>query len=139
MFSLLRCLFFLLTMTLPLAGWAQANDGFQRRDGAMFLIRNGEIRPMPQDIHLPNGRLITRDGFIVQRNGQRTELMDGQGCTLLGEAATVSRAANGRLQLANPAAVVPGSNRVTISPARYWSGWLRGRGKGHKKHKGRKH
>jgi hypothetical protein len=138
MLPLLRLIIFLLTISLPLTGRAQANDGFQRRDGAMFLIRNGEVRPMPQDVHLPNGRLVTRDGFVVQRDGRRTELRDGQGCTLLGEAAAVLRAPDGRLQLAGPVAVAPGSNQAAFSPAPARPAGPRGRGKGHKKRKGRK-
>ncbi|RSK50902.1 DUF6799 domain-containing protein [Hymenobacter rigui] len=117
---------------------AQANDGFQRRDGNMYVVRNGEIKPMPHDVHLPNGRLVTRDGFIVQRDGSRTELRDGQGCTVLGEATTISRAGNGRLQLAGPVSAAPAGSQVVIVPAQSWQGWLRGRGKGHGKHKGRK-
>ncbi|RSK37338.1 DUF6799 domain-containing protein [Hymenobacter metallilatus] len=113
---------------------AQANDGFQRRDGTMYLVRNGEIKPMPRDIRLPNGRLVTRDGFVVQRDGRRTELHDGEGCTMLGEATTLSRAGNGRLQLAGPAPAVPTNGRVVVVPAQSWSAWFRGRGKG--KHKG---
>ena len=116
---------------------AQANDGFQRRDGTMYVVRNGEVRPMPHDVHLPNGRLITRDGFVVQRDGRRTELRDGQACTLLGEATTVSRAANGRLQLAG-ATPVPAS-RYQGAELKGWEKWLRGRGKAKGKHKRKKH
>ncbi|UOQ78812.1 hypothetical protein MUN84_09900 [Hymenobacter sp. 5516J-16] len=85
-FSLLTCCLALLAHCAT----AQANDGFQRRDGGMYLIRNGETRPMTRDIRLPNGRLVTRDGFVVGRDGSRTELKDGQGCSLLGRPWPVS-------------------------------------------------
>lgn len=117
---------------------AQTNDGFQRRDGTMYLVRNGEARPMTRDARLPNGRLITRDGFVVTREGQRTELKDGQGCTLLGEAVAVTTQPNGRLLLAGRA----GNRTSAATPAGSYQQavlrWLEGRGKGHGKHK-RKH
>ncbi|WP_354578177.1 DUF6799 domain-containing protein [Hymenobacter sp. UYP22] len=138
MLCILRPALFSLALLLPFAGWAQANDGFQRRDGAMYLLRNGQVRPMPQDVHLPNGRLITRDGFIVQRDGRRTELRDGQGCTLLGEPTAVSRTPAGQLQLAGPPASIP-ARQVIRQSGTSWKGWWRGRGKGHGKRKGKKH
>lgn len=137
MLCILRPALLFLALLLPFAGRAQANDGFQRRDGAMYLVRNGQARPMPQDVHLPNGRLVTRDGFVVQRDGRRTELRDGQGCTLLGEPTTVSRNPAGQLQLAGAAAPVP-VRQVVVQSNNSWKGWWRGRGKGHgkrKKHK----
>ena len=132
------CLLLIVLFALSHRTRAQANDGFQRRDGAMYLVRNGEIKPMPHDVHLPNGRLITRDGFVVQRDGRRTELRDGQGCTLLGEATAVSRGPSGRLQLATAAAPAP-STRYQVTTARGWEGWVRGRGKGKGRHKHKKH
>jgi hypothetical protein len=133
---LTRLLFFLFLLRST-SVFAQANDGFQRRDGTMYVIRNGEIRPMPHDVHLPNGRLITRDGFVVQRDGRRTELRDGQACTLLGEATTISRTPNGRLQLAG-APPVPAA-RYQRPELKGWEKWLRGRGKAKGKHKRKKH
>lgn len=138
MLRILRPALFSLALLLPFASRAQANDGFQRRDGTMYLVRNGQVRPMPQDVHLPNGRLVTRDGFVVQRDGRRTELRDGQGCTLLGEPTTVSRNPAGQLQLAGSAAPVPARQTVGQSTSS-WKGWWRGRGKGHGKRKGKKH
>lgn len=132
-------LLFVLLLAFSSRTQAQANDGFQRRDGTMYVVRNGEIRPMPHDVHLPNGRLITRDGFVVQRDGRRTELRDGQGCTLLGEETTISRRPDGHLQLASAAAPVPDAARYQVAVPRGWQGWLRGRGKGKFKHKGKKH
>ncbi|WP_126546731.1 DUF6799 domain-containing protein [Hymenobacter amundsenii] len=113
---------------------AQANDGFQRRDGTMFLVRNGEVRPMPHDVQLPNGRRVTRDGWVVERDGRRTELRDGQGCTMLGEAARAEPDSRGRLLLhdAGSTTTQVGQPRTGIE---FWMG-KKGRGKG--KHK-RKH
>ena len=122
---------------------AQTHDGFQRRDGSMYLVRNGEARPMTRDVRLPNGNLVTRDGFVVERNGKRTELPDGHGCTLLGQPAAVNTQPDGRLALSTAG---PGrSSEPTISTQfqRWFGGPGRGKGKGHKKkggkHKGKDH
>ncbi|KUG07499.1 DUF6799 domain-containing protein [Solirubrum puertoriconensis] len=77
------------------------NDGFQRRNGQMHVLRNGQLRPMQHDVVLPNGSIITKDGFVVSATGQRTELREGQGCDLKGNPVTVLSAANG-LALASP-------------------------------------
>ncbi|GAB2772946.1 hypothetical protein HNQ93_000839 [Hymenobacter luteus] len=114
---------------------AQGNDGFQRRDGTMYLIRNGETRPMTRDARLPNGRLITRDGFVVARDGKRTELKDGQGCTLLGEPVAVRPQPDGRLLLATSAAPRAAAPAAPISYSEAVWRWLEGRGRG--KGKGR--
>ena len=114
---------------------AQANDGFQRRDGTMFLVRNGEVRPMPHDVQLPNGRRVTRDGW-VERDGRRTELRDGQGCTMLGEAARAEPDSRGRMLLhdAGSATIQVGQLRTGTE---FWMG-KKGKSKGKGKHK-RKH
>lgn len=123
---------------------AQANDGFQRRDGSMYVLRNGQARPMLRDVHLPNGRTVTRDGFVVERDGRRTELAEGRGCTLLGQPVAVVTRSNGRLSLAAPMASAPVA--VPAEPAllqaqRWRNGKERGHGKGKKagKHKKNKH
>lgn len=127
-------LLFLLSITT--ATLAQVtNDGFLRRDGTMHLIRNGEVRPMPHDVHLPNGRTVSRDGFILEPNGQRTALAEGQGCTVRGNLAVVSTVAGGRLQLSMPAAE-SAYRSDEGGPGR--SRWAGSRGKGHKKHGKRK-
>jgi hypothetical protein len=142
-------LVFLLPLFLGEAGsYAQAppaDDGFQRRNGTMYLIRRGQARPMPHDVHLPNGRTVTRDGFVVEGNGQRRELAEGRGCTLLGVATTVATKPDGMLALAVPAPARP----VAAVAARYQPDMLTEvltrRGKGHrgwgyfKKHGKRKH
>ncbi len=97
-----------LGLWLALAGPALAqvnNDGFQRRNGQMQVLRNGQARPMTRDIHLPTGATVTKDGFVVAPNGQRTELREGQGCDLRGRPVTVLTAANGTVALDAPAAV----------------------------------
>ncbi|MFD2785809.1 DUF6799 domain-containing protein [Hymenobacter rubripertinctus] len=117
---------------------AQANDGFQRLDGTVFLIRNGEVRPMPHDVQLPNGRRVTRDGWIMEADGRRTELRDGQGCSMLGEVAAVARNSSGRLQLSGGEATTAGKSEARPVAQQWplqWRGKIKGKGKG--RHKGK--
>ncbi|WP_198977487.1 DUF6799 domain-containing protein [Hymenobacter sp. BT523] len=86
------------------------NDGFQRRNGQMVVVRNGQARPMAHDVHLPTGATVTKDGFVVSPSGQRAELREGQGCDLRGRPVAVRQAPNGSLTLAAPAAAVPVEN-----------------------------
>lgn len=82
------------------------NDGFQRRNGQMQVLRNGQLRPMTRDAHLPTGVTVTKDGFVMRPDGQRIELREGQGCNLRGQPVAVLTAANGLAVLAPPAAPV---------------------------------
>ena len=86
-----------------LAQQAPNNDGFQRRNGQMQVVRNGQAHAMTRDAHLPTGFTVTKDGFVVSPTGQRTELREGQGCDLRGRPVAVQAAADGRLALAPPA------------------------------------
>ncbi|QNH62599.1 DUF6799 domain-containing protein [Hymenobacter sediminicola] len=133
----LRSLLYLL-LVLPATVLAQTNDGFIRRDGTMYVLRNGQPRPMPHDVHLPNGRTVTHDGFVVEAGGQRTELRDGSGCDLTGSTATVATQA-GQVVLA-PVAVGTGPVFVQAAAGNNLSRWAGWRGKGHyKKRKHKKH
>jgi hypothetical protein len=150
--SFSRFLLLLALLTGGQPGHAQPpvhNDGFQRHDGTMRLIRNGQPRPMLHDVLLPNGRTVTRDGFVVEPDGRRTELAEGQGCTLLGTPTAVVTATGGQLALGPT-----GGPRTAVVPvgSTYQAGMLeqlfgpRGKGrrgwghyKKHGKHKHGKH
>ena len=84
---------------------AANNDGFQRRNGQMHVVRNGQPRPMTRDAHLPTGTVVTKDGFIVGPTGQRVELQEGKGCDLRGRPVRVLTTASGALALAPPVQV----------------------------------
>ncbi|RYU78367.1 DUF6799 domain-containing protein [Hymenobacter persicinus] len=119
---------------------AALNDGFQRRDGTMYLIRNGQKRPMAHDVHLPNGRTVTRDGFVVEPGGQRTELAEGRGCTLLGTPATVTTLPSGQLALGSVAQPLPAatvSTGYSVSRLEQLFGRRGHKGWGHYKKKGK--
>lgn len=101
---------------------APNNDGFQRRNGQMQVVRNGQAHAMTRDAHLPTGFTVTKDGFVVSPTGQRTELREGQGCDLRGRPVAVQAAADGRLALASPATprtVVPVAPSPTFSQAMF--------------------
>ncbi|UOQ53728.1 DUF6799 domain-containing protein [Hymenobacter cellulosivorans] len=126
-------------LTSSLSGLAQSrgrNDGFQRRDGGMFIIRNGAPRPMTRDVHLPNGRVITRDGFVVARDGRRTELAEGKGCDLAGNVVQVTGEVGGPLRLAAVPRPAASAVRAPISAEAYLRQLVNGgkrRGWGHQK------
>lgn len=122
------------------------NDGFQRRNGQMQVVRNGQPRPMTRDAHLPTGATVTKDGFVVSPTGQRTELREGQGCDLRGRPVAVRTTASGALALGTPSA--PASVRsARLEPAPSLLEQVFGPGssegkfkfKKHKKHHGKGH
>ena len=92
----------LLITSWPTLAQQLRNDGFQRRNGQMQVVRNGQPRPMTRDAHLPTGATVTKDGFVVSAEGRRTELREGQGCDLRGRPVAVLTAADGTLALAAP-------------------------------------
>ena len=124
------------------------NDGFQRCNGQMQVIRNGQPRPMTRDAHLPTGATVTKDGFVVSPTGQRTELREGQGCDLRGRPVTVRTAVNGALALGKPSAPVATRSARPVPPPSLLEqlfGSDDGEGEGkikfkkHKKHHGKGH
>ncbi|MCC3156534.1 hypothetical protein LJ737_04750 [Hymenobacter sp. 15J16-1T3B] len=141
MLTLLR---FLLTTTALLAltaraASAQADDGFLRRNGATYLVRHGQLRPLTQEVHLPNGRSVTPDGFVLRSDGGRTQLAEGQGCDLRGNPVGSRQQPDGTWALAAPAAR-PVARGPHAGPARHMppgqlKKWWKQFGKKH----GRKH
>ena len=118
------------------------NDGFQRRNGQMQVVRNGQPRPMTRDAHLPTGGAVTKDGFVVSATGQRTELREGQGCDLRGRLVAVRTAANGTLALGaatsrRPEAVPPSSVLEELFGQTQDDDEERGKFKKHKKYHGK--
>ena len=151
MFSRINWLCGVVAGLLALNGPAHArqtpnNDGFQRRNGQMQIVRNGQARPMTRDAHLPTGATVTKDGFVVSPTGQRTELREGQGCDLRGRPVAVRTAANGALAL-GPATAPAAARKASSEPAYSILEQVFGSGddedkfkfKKHKKHHGKGH
>ena len=88
----------------PAAAQRPRNDGFCRRDGQMHVLRNGQLRPLLRNARLPTGMIVTPDGFLIAKNGERTALSEGQGCDLQGHIVTVEPAPGGSLALGKTAA-----------------------------------
>ncbi|MFD2717185.1 DUF6799 domain-containing protein [Hymenobacter monticola] len=127
------------------------NDGFRRHNGQMEVVRNGQPRPMTHDARLPTGTTVTKDGFVVSPDGQRTELAEGQGCDLRGRPVAVRTAPDGRLALGAPGSAAPspaprGAIEAFLSGPGEGRGWghfkgkkakkKHGKGKGHGRWKG---
>jgi hypothetical protein len=102
-FSLLASLGLLLSLNMPAQAQQPNNDGFYRHNGQMHILRNGQLRPMTRDSHLPTGVVVTKDGFVVDAQGRRTQLREGQGCNLKGNVVAVKSAAGGLALAAPPA------------------------------------
>ncbi|GAB3829815.1 DUF6799 domain-containing protein [Hymenobacter jeollabukensis] len=103
--AFLSCLLTALLLSLSLSSvQAQADDGFLRRNGSTYLLRHGQLRPLTQEVHLPNGRTVTPEGFVLRPDGGRTQLAEGQGCDLRGNPVASQQQANGSWALAAPAA-----------------------------------
>jgi len=102
-YSFLVGLGLLLSLRVSVAAPLADNDGFQRRNGQMYVLRNGQLRAMTRDSRLPSGLLVTKDGFVIDAQGRRTELREGQGCNLKGNVVAVAPTAAGTLVLATPA------------------------------------
>jgi hypothetical protein len=104
-----------LSLNTPAVAQRLNNDGFHRRNGQMHVLRNGQLRPMTRDSHLPTGVLVTKDGFLIRADGTRTELREGQACDLNGNLVAVKTAAAGGLALGAPAARFPAATARRVS------------------------
>ena len=91
-------------LSTPAAAQRAHNDGFCRRDGQMYVLRNGQLRPLLREARLPTGTIVTKDGFLLAKSGERTELGEGQGCDLRGNVVAVEPAPGGSLALGKKAA-----------------------------------
>jgi len=111
-FTLLVGLALCLAAAFPAAAQQLNNDGFQRRNGQMHILRNGQVRPMLRDARLPTGAIVTKDGFVVGTDGKRTELREGQGCDLKGNLVSMVSGGGG-LALSTPTAVQRRASRAT--------------------------
>ncbi|GAB2962938.1 hypothetical protein GCM10027048_34600 [Hymenobacter coalescens] len=115
-----------------------ANDGFLRRNGSTYILRHGQLRPLTREAHLPNGRTVTPDGFVLQADGRRVALVEGQGCDLRGNPVGSQQGAGGTWALAARPAVRPGEVQraeqvLRLSPGqrKKWYRFFKKRGRKH--------
>ncbi|OON68358.1 DUF6799 domain-containing protein [Hymenobacter sp. CRA2] len=120
-----------------------SDDGFLRRNGTTYLVRHGQLRPLMREVHLPNGRTVTPEGFVLSADGQRTALAEGQGCDLRGVPVSGRQQSNGAWALGSataqprpvPAAYQPYAEQLWRLPPGQRKKLLKHLGKKH----GRKH
>ena len=61
------------------------NGGAMMNNGHMYLVKNGGLDFMNNFILLSNGSKLNVDGSIIDANGNKTQLQEGQGVDSQGE------------------------------------------------------
>lgn len=65
--------------------FAQTKNGYLRRDGKMFEVRNGKVHPLANDVMLANGVTVLKNGTVIQKNGVRQKINENEGVDILGQ------------------------------------------------------
>jgi hypothetical protein len=60
-------------------------DGVYNRDGQMTALEKGKLKSMNSDMTLPNGSTISKDGYIMTKDGKKLLLRDGDFITMQGD------------------------------------------------------
>ncbi|KUG08003.1 DUF6799 domain-containing protein [Solirubrum puertoriconensis] len=133
--ALLACL-----LSWPAVGQSgAANDGFLRQNGTTYVVRHGQLRPLSREVHLPNGRTVTPEGFVIEPDGKRQPLAEGQACDLQGTLRSARRQPNGTWAVVGGRSAPRGSQTVSLDDEGRWvppgvrKKWQKRRGK-RKKH-----
>lgn len=53
-------------------------DRVMMKDGAMVIIKDGNMAPMDKEITLPSGTVVQTDGTLKKKDGSEIKLKDGQ-------------------------------------------------------------
>ena len=56
---------------------SRLKDGYAMHQGKMLQIKNGEITPLTQDVTLPNGTKVLRDGTVIAPRKRRQKIQEG--------------------------------------------------------------
>jgi len=68
-----------LAVLLSFGLFAQENpDGVMMKDGKMVVIKNGKITMMGRDITFSNGSKVMNDGTLVQSDGSKKMMQEGE-------------------------------------------------------------
>ena len=62
-------------------------EGLTMKDSKVFLIVNGELKEITEEIWMRNGMQITPSGKLVFANGERAQLRNGETVSLKGAVA----------------------------------------------------
>jgi len=60
-------------------------DGYMMKNGKMVIVKDGKITSMEQDITLPDGTVIMRNGSYEKKNGVKRTLKEGEHVDMMGE------------------------------------------------------
>ncbi len=60
------------------AGAAIVSDRVMMKDGEMQVVKNGVVLKMTEDITLPSGMVVTKEGTVKKKDGTQVKLKDGQ-------------------------------------------------------------
>ena len=64
--------------TMPITNPQMTEDCVMMRDGKMVVIKDGERMPMDEDIVMPNGTLVMKDGTCVMLYGVKRVMREGE-------------------------------------------------------------
>jgi hypothetical protein len=56
---------------------SKLKDGYAMHQGKMLQIKNGEITPLTQDVTMPNGTKVLRDGTVIMPKKKRQKIQEG--------------------------------------------------------------
>jgi len=60
-------------------------DGYMMKNGKMVIVKDGKITSMEQDITLPDGTVIMRNGSYEKKNGVKRKLKEGEHVDMMGK------------------------------------------------------
>jgi hypothetical protein len=60
-------------------------DGVYNRDGQMTILEKGKLKPMASDVALSNGGTVSKEGFIMTKDGNKLILRDGDFVSIPGD------------------------------------------------------
>jgi hypothetical protein len=62
-----------------------SQDHILMQGGRVMIIRNGEMKPMNEEITMPDGTKVTIDGMVLMPDGTTRTMAEGETMLLQGE------------------------------------------------------
>ncbi len=72
-------------LSVTIISFGQTKNGYVRRNGKMFEVLDGKVRPLANDVMLSNGVSVFRNGTVIQKNGVRQNVNENEGVDVLGQ------------------------------------------------------
>jgi hypothetical protein len=60
-------------------------DGIYNRDGQMTALEKGKLKTIDSDVTLPNGSTVSKEGYIMTKDGNKLLLRDGDFISMQGD------------------------------------------------------